>query len=263
MLTAAIGKIHAAKEIAFFVRHFVNWRGAFAAFRSRRPLPPLELRGRLTLHHGPGDDPIHLYREIFADRCYTSGSFYRPGLGDTVLDLGANIGFFAMHLQQLAPGIRVHCFEPASANRAMIERNVKANGCKSSVMVHPFAVAGGPGRLELRGAANSVHRSIFASRFVGEEVEVVDAVGLDQALDLCGNRPVDLLKIDVEGAEIEVVEGLPAGRWGQVRRVVVEYHDLFRPGCRERVSRVLAAAGFSLRVVTEGAEDLGLIFATK
>jgi FkbM family methyltransferase len=262
MLAALRGKIHAAKEMTFFVRHFANWRDAFTAFRSDAPLPPLDLRDGMCLHHGPGDDPVHLYRDIFAGRCYTSASFYRPEPGDTVLDIGANIGFFAMHLQQLARGIRVHCFEPADANRAMIGRNVEANGCASSVAVHPFAVAGGPGRLELRGAANSVHRSIFPSRFVGEEVEVVDAVGLDQALDLCGDRPVDLLKIDVEGAEIEIVEGLTAGRWRQVRRAVVEYHDLFRPGCRERVCRVLTDAGFSLRVVTDGPGDLGLIFAT-
>jgi FkbM family methyltransferase len=263
MLTAIKGKIHATKALAFFARNFRNWPEAFEAFRVVGPLPPLRLRGGMTLHHGPGDDPIHLYRDIFSGRCYTPASFYQPEAADTVLDLGANIGFFAMHLQQIAPGIRVHCFEPASANLATLERNVEANGCGESVTVHPLAVAGGPGRLELLGAANSVHRSIFASRFVGEETEVVEAIGLDQALDLCGDRPVDLLKIDIEGAEIEVVEGLPAQRWGQVRRAVVEYHDLFRPGCRDRVSRVLADAGFALSVATEGAGDLGLIHATK
>jgi hypothetical protein len=73
------------------------------------------------------------------------------------------------------------------------------------------------------------------------------------------------LKVDVEGAEIEILEGVDAETLAKLRRVVVEFHDLFRPGCRERVTRVLAENGFApIETVVDGKDPgLGLIRARR
>src|SRR5947209_1159886 len=99
-------KWKAAGALALFIRSFRNWGEVWEAYRNRRPLPRMVLRDGLTVHHGEGDDPVYLFREIFVDRCYTSGGFYSPSPADTVLDLGANIGFFALYLQHAARGVR-------------------------------------------------------------------------------------------------------------------------------------------------------------
>lgn len=260
------GKWHAVRVLYEFRRGLENWREVWNAYRCGAPIPPLKLRGGLTLEHGSEDDAIRLFQEIFVGRCYTRGGFYQPRAGETVLDLGANIGAFALAMQWLGRGVRVHSFEPASDTRARLERNVAVNGLEGLVTVHPYAVTGSAGTLTLKRGGVAGHSSLFASRFVdGGYEEQVQAVGLDGAVALTGSPTIDLLKIDIEGAEIEVVEGAGADTWARVRRVVVEYHDLFRPGCRERVARVLQAQGFA-RVETlpePSTPELGLVRACR
>ena len=227
------GKWQAAGTLSLCMRHFANWREVWAAYRAGRTVPPLTLRSGLKLHHGEGDAPVFLYRELFVEHCPLSDDFYRPGPGDVVADIGANIGFFALLLQERAPGIRVHCFEPSLATCEVIRRSVEANGLEGSIAVHQCAVSDRRAVLQLKHGGSSLSHSFFIDGDPSQ-TESVESIGLDEALDLCGEGPIDLLKIDVEGAEIEIVEGASPRTWERVRRMVVEFHDMIRPGCRER-----------------------------
>lgn len=70
----------------------------------------------------PGETEI-IYREIFDDRIYS-----RHGIeirdGDTVLDIGANIGLFALFASRCGAGTKLFCFEPAPATFKVLERNI-------------------------------------------------------------------------------------------------------------------------------------------
>ncbi len=265
MVASLTGKWNAAVSLWQFARALRNWRAVWAAYRSRGPMPPLEFRDGMVLHHGPDDDPIYLFREIFADDCYLAGGFYTPRPGDTVVDVGANIGAFAMRIESGARGARVHCFEPGSSARAVLEKNVAENGLGEFVSVHPFAVSDRRGTVELTRTDSPMHRSMFANGYAKEGAETVETLPLAEAIDLAGGGRVDLLKVDVEGAEIEIVEGMGDGGWGRVERAAIEYHDFFRPGCRERVTRALEAAGFGrIETIEEPTmKDLGLIRASR
>lgn len=233
------------QQILTLARSFTNWPSVWLATRGRTTLPPLVLRCGLTVHHEPGDDPLFLFREIFLEHCYVHDDFYLPDPGDTVLDVGANIGMFMLYLQSRARGIRVHCFEPASSTRRCLMRNVETNHLERYVSVHEVAVSGTRGMAHLKAAPMSGQRSFFASQFVyPDRQESVRCVPLDEALEACATPTVDLLKVDVEGAEIDIFEGATPAMWSRVRRVSVEFHDLIRPGCRDRVTRVLRAQGF-------------------
>jgi FkbM family methyltransferase len=224
------------------------------------------LSNDLTLHHEPSDDPILLFRELFVHRCYTRDGFYTPRSGDVVLDIGGNVGFFAVSLEWMAGGVKVHSFEPAADTRARLCRNVTVNGLETLVTVYPYAVTNAPGEVRLNTAILTGHRSLFDRQSATSEPgEAVPSINLAQAVELTGAKQIDLLKIDVEGSEIEIVEGADADTWKKIRRVVVEYHDLFRPGCQERVTRVLAAQGFSsLETLPEPSPSgLGLIRASR
>ena len=260
-----LGKLRAARTLAQFIVSFRNWREVWSAYRKRVPLPPFALRNGLSLHHGPADDPILLIREIYLDRVYTRGGFYRPKLTDTVLDLGANIGFYALWLQGQALGIRVHSFEPASENRERLVQNVRVNGLEEYISVYPFAVSDGLKLVNLHRAESSGHRSLFDRATTLEGIEEVEAVDLAFAVKQTGAALIDMLKIDVEGSEIEIVEGAGAEVWQKIKRVVVEYHDLFRPGCRQRVEEVLKREGFArIETIPElGVSGLGLIRASR
>ncbi len=243
-----------------FAGAFRNWAPVWTAYRTGGTLPPLEFRGGIELHHGEGDDPIFLFREIFRDRCYTSEVFYVPKAGDTVLDLGANIGAFALFLELQARGIRVHCFEPSLKSCATLERNVEANGLEDLVTVYPYAVSNHRGTVALQQTGTSITRSLFREESSAGDAEPVECIGLAEAIELSGAERVDLLKVDVEGAEIEVVEGMDPAGWGKVERAVIEFHDQFRPGCRERVTQALAAGGFDRIEAVEEPTVAGLGF---
>ncbi len=243
-------KVHAARALAQFMRYFRNWRDVWSAYRASQPLPPLVLKDGITLYHDEKhDDPIALFREVFVAEPYTRGGFYRPAAGDMVLDLGGNIGFFAMYLQWCARGIRIHSFEPAGGTFERFSRNVRENGLDDLITVHRCAVSDQNGTVTLKHADLSTHRSLFDSQWAAESKgagqETVECVTLDRATASCGGGPIDLLKVDIEGAEIEALEGAGSESLGRVRRIAVEYHDVHRPGCRERVTRVLASQGFT------------------
>jgi 31-O-methyltransferase len=263
------GKLNAARSLAEFARYLRNWRPFFEAYRKGTPLPPLELRGGMTIHHSPSDDTVNLFREIFVDRCYTKPNFYNPAPGDVVVDLGANIGIFAVFLQWIAPGIRVHCFEPGPDTRQRLERNIKSNGLEGAVTIHPYAISDGPKILHLKPAPLAAQRSLFASEFTtgeqGEDGEAVECISLDMAVDRIGADRIQLLKIDIEGAEIELVDGTSQATWDRIDRVTGEYHDRIRPGCRDRVFEVLKARGFAkiTQPIISPLEGMGSFNATR
>jgi len=263
-----IGKWQALNSLAEFIRYFSNWQEVWSAYRAGKPLPTLSLRdggNSILIQHGSEDDPIFLFREIFIERSYTPSWFYQPSGGDTVIDVGANIGMFMLYLVWRAPEIRVHCFEPGAKTRTRLEAQVQANCLDRTVSVYPHAISDKAGIATLKLSGNSGHQSFFASDFVGTKEEVVETLSLQDALEKCGVKEVNLLKIDVEGAEIEILESAPTAVWKRIQRVVCEYHDLLRPGCRERVMKVLAANGFDdIQVQSWSPTDsLGIIYAKR
>ncbi len=205
-------------------------------------MPTLHLRNGLTLQHGPSDDIWSLFHEIFVERCYASPEFYVPQTEHCVLDCGANIGTFALYLQSVAPGIQVHCFEPASDTRSRLERNRESNHLEKHLTIHPFAVFDHEGELKLPKATFAGSASVFGENTSGDAAERVRCITLVQAIELCKTSHIDLLKVDVEGAELEILENADSvspAIWPTIERIVVEYHEAIRPGCCERIVKLL------------------------
>jgi FkbM family methyltransferase len=237
------------------------------AYLTGAPLPPLVLTTGLTIRHEPCDPAKYVFLEIFGADVYRRNGFYVPSSRHIVVDCGANIGLFAFQLANTAPGIQIHCFEPASAARQRLELNIQLNQLSKSINVYPFAIFPGVNTKNLRHAQSTGDHSFFDRSTTGRDGEErVECVSLQQALDMCGARQIDLLKIDAEGSEIEIVEGADIRTWERIDKVVVEFHDHFRPGCRDRVSQALRSRGFSRLWVDEAfpcSSSLGLIKASR
>jgi 31-O-methyltransferase len=238
----------------------------WSAWLGSRPLPALRLRSGARVASDDLDEAILILDEIVHGHCYTGPDFYRPRPGDVVLDVGANIGLFPLHLATLASGVRIHCFEPNRRAHALLRRNLESNGLGAWVTSHALAVFDHNGPVVLRRAERSGHRSLLGTTLVapgdGDEVEAID---LAEALRRSGAERVALLKVDVEGAEVEIVEGAGAAVWARIDRVVLEFHDRFRPGCLARVSRVLREHGFARLTVRTGPNDpdFGILEASR
>lgn len=128
----------------------------------------------------------------------------RPG--STVLDIGANIGYFTILFAQLAgPDGSVHAFEPALANVELLTTNVSTNGY-ANVTVHPVAVGAesGAGRLRLSRENPGDHQLVGEP---GEDTVDVDVVAVDALLPGIG-PDLSLVKLDIQGAEPLALRGM-------------------------------------------------------
>jgi FkbM family methyltransferase len=141
----------------------------------------------------------------------------RPG--QTFVDVGANKGDFALlAAERMGDRGRVLAFEPEPANCGWIRRSVELNGYRS-VQVHQLALGEAEGSISLHLSEVSGHHSIVPGRddSLGRSIEV-PVTTLDSVVRATGNPRVDLIKIDVEGADLAVLRG--------ARRTLVENADV-------------------------------------
>lgn len=146
-----------------------------------------------------------------------------PFAGDvrTIWDAGANIGATSAFFAHAYPGATVHAFEPASRTRALLTANVAGY---PNVEVHPYGLYDVDTELELYEGDESILASVHrrsVNADASERVPLRAAGGVAAALDV----PIDLLKVDVEGCEVHVLESLGPERLGQVQVLYVEYDD--------------------------------------
>ncbi|HVU38613.1 MAG TPA: FkbM family methyltransferase [Opitutales bacterium] len=168
--------------------------------------------------------------EIFLNRIYDIGPQTEPYL----CDAGANIGLTELYFQVHYGKFSGVCFEPDPGVFAVLQRNLRAWGC--DVEARPEAVGARDGEAE------------FKSEGADAGQLVADGAGSHRVkitrLSPWLNRRISLLKIDIEGAEVEVMEDC-AGQFGQVAALFVEFHSY--PGRAQnlwKLLRVIEEAGF-------------------
>jgi FkbM family methyltransferase len=131
--------------------------------------------------------------------------------GDTAIDVGGHIGFFTMHMAAaVGPDGRVYAFEPLDSNADLLERSIAENGFGDRVRFQRAAVGEAPGTATLTFPAETLNSGgAYLLRggtapLAGNRTQEVPLVALD-ALQL--RRPVRVIKMDVEGAEPQVLRG--------------------------------------------------------
>ena len=134
--------------------------------------------------------------------------FARPGL--RVLDVGANIGYFSVLLGRAAGNAgKVIAFEPSAKTAAIFRSNLELNGLQSIVEVHQAAAGAQPSiatfYIDRDHASNN---ALYDHKLTGagdRETQEVSVVRIDDVA--AGLIPLDIMKIDVEGAEVEALRG--------------------------------------------------------
>src|SRR5476651_60845 len=131
--------------------------------------------------------------------------------GDSAIDVGGHIGFFTMHMAAaVGPEGRVYAFEPLDANASLLERSIAENGFGDRVRFQRAAVGAAPGTATLTFPVETLNSGGAyllregSAPLTGNQKKNVPLVALD-SLEL--RRPVRFIKMDVEGAEPQVLRG--------------------------------------------------------
>lgn len=224
----------------------------------------IRLRGaRYSL--GLRSSEIYVIEEVYRYKMYDRRPDFVARAGWVVFDVGANIG--VVSVLQAQRNAQVFAFEPNPDCYRRLLKNVTANGL--SDRIHPFNLALGnqigPGSIHVEKGGTTGGSVAFGIE--GGSSRLVQVTTLDQMTSALGVSQIDLLKIDVEGGEVDVLRGA-ADALGATRRIILEYHS--RELLRD-CERILSAHGFSRDVLVEyypedetsGQQEVGITYYSR
>lgn len=174
----------------------------------------------------------------------------RVQAGQTAVDVGANYGYYTLLLADLVgPGGRVHAIEPNPEVAELLRRSVLLNGFAGRTDIHALAAGAGSGRARLvvphREPKNAAVVAPGISAPAGAVSCEVPLASLDELLGGAGR--IDFLKIDAEGAEEAIIDGM-AGILATRPAMVLEFNTARYPDPGVFLERLLRLYG-SLRYV--------------
>lgn len=206
---------------------------------------------------GIGLDPLEssIHKQLYLDGIREREStrilqdFIEPD--DNVLDIGANIGYYVLITASVTSGT-IYAVEPAPDNVSLLERNIDLNG-RANVEIEQVALSDevGTSKLYTGSASNlySLHKKDdrATTDFIEVETTTVDRF-------LAGKEPIHLVRMDIEGHEVRVVDGMKGLlSSGELRKMFVEIHPhnvpyepmrRFLRICRDHGFQVVAAVSW-------------------
>jgi FkbM family methyltransferase len=241
-------RVTAAGNAARMLKTYQNWPTAFA--NRLQPEDPsrsvvYRLRSGAVFEMDRGPHGVKVINLVWGNRIYQPSPSFVPQQGWVVLDIGAHKGTFT--IQAARCGARVVAVEPAEYNLRRLRRNVELNQ-PTEVQVVESAVTEKGGTISMvLDAANS------GQGHVGAEVQStaveVPSCTLEDVLEAAGTPEVDLMKMDIEGAERDILLGSSEAVIRRIRRMVLEYHPEQRPAVATAQSLAAAAEPVGKKLV--------------
>lgn len=221
-----------------------------------------------------------LYHEIYEEKSYVKQGIVLEE-GAVVLDVGANIGMFSLFVSDICPGARIYAFEPTGPVYETLDFNATRHN--SNITTFNFGLSDSTKQMEFTFyPSNTVMSGVYSdveqdkqlvkdfmvnrSEIKGDDINVSDmddivASRFEEQQIECHFRPlsevvseqnitrIDLLKIDVEKAELDVLAGINDTVWAMTRQVIIEVHDM--DGRLQTVTDLLQQHGFIVVVEQE------------
>ena len=188
---------------------------------------------------------------LFIHGCYITESGYelfmldKASGSEVIMDVGANIGYYSVQFSDLTDG-KVYSFEPMSYQHSVLKRNLALNGIENVIPVKRIVSnTSGEKRIYYSGPENT-----GASSLVKEtgEYEDIQATTIDEFCLEHEIARIDLMKIDVEGHEMDVLRGMSGClRQQRVRHLFVEIScdNLLKAGSSvQELCAFLKASGY-------------------
>jgi amino acid adenylation domain-containing protein/FkbM family methyltransferase len=234
-----------------------------------------ELRNGLAIAHQNRTDTTYLYQEIFEDEVYLKQGVSLPEHA-CIFDVGANIGLFTLFVAERCPDARIYAFEPLAPIFDVLRINSKLSG--ANIKLFPIGLSNVeksetftyypqyPSRSGLTAYADATDEVAVIKKFLANKQESgVAEIGvmLAEADDLFGGYfngellecrvrrlsdvmreekidRIDLLKIDVQRAEFDVLQGIDDDDWTMIQQVVMEVHDASGTDTDGRVRNIVS-----------------------
>ncbi len=167
-------------------------------------------------------DLWEMFSDIFLSQSYLAPLPERP----TIIDCGSNVGCALLYFKLLAPKASITCFEPSSVIFSYLKENVDQIGFANVNLVQ---AACGKENGTITFFIDQTHSTANTTKEIWEckmETSEVTQVRLSDYID----GTIDLLKMNVEGAELDVLEDLEtANKLPLVQRMIIRFHHNLNP----------------------------------
>ncbi len=144
--------------------------------------------------------------------------------GDTIIDIGANIGMFTLYASLLSQRGKVYSYEPFPIHFERMLNNIKLNGLKNVV---PFNLAVSESNkkrgLNISDVSSGMHSFFFKGS--GKKV-YVGCTTLKEIFDINNLEKCDFLKLDCEGSEYEILYNAPKKYLDKIEKMALEWDNL-------------------------------------
>ncbi|HSE19514.1 MAG TPA: amino acid adenylation domain-containing protein [Pyrinomonadaceae bacterium] len=245
-----------------------------------------DLRNGMSIAHQNREETEALYEEIFENRSYEQRGVAIPEGESVVIDVGANIGMFTMYVAGRNPLAKVYALEPITEVCEKLRKNVRRHAPKAEV--RQVAIGRKEGKEEFNyykrmsvlsgmtkyaslreekdmlrtvlkndaeqgkpDAAELMDQAELLEWRLEPSTEKCDVKTLSDLLREEGIQRVGLLKIDVQRAEMDVLEGIREDDWTRIDQIVMEVHDKAGQGTQGRLvlaRKMLERRGFRVEV---------------
>lgn len=173
--------------------------------------------------------------------------------GTVMFDIGANVGLYSLYAARCAGKVQVYSFEPHKINFATLVENVSLNGLEGSVnpVSIPLGNASGTSHMNYNSTESGTSMSQLGHAMLPDErefkpklKELVYALSLDDLM-ATGSLPApDMIKVDVDGNEIQILEGMK--RLLASEKCPTSFQVEINTGRRKEVMAIMEGCGYRL-----------------
>lgn len=227
-LTQLFQKVYPFARILYGVRLFNDPIGTLNCYIKRNSPSVVSFKDGTKIHLSSNPDDIVTVFVVYFHHDY--GSIVP---GSVVVDIGANIGVFAVYAATKGAK-RVYAFEPNIEAYTILCENVRSNGLEDVIRPFNCAISDKDGMVRIP-RQSSPYNSIIKNdgqdngrqrpvADVDAEYDSVPAYTLDRILQEQGVERIDMLKLDCEGAEFDILPGLSTSSCNKISDIRMEYH---------------------------------------
>jgi amino acid adenylation domain-containing protein/FkbH-like protein/FkbM family methyltransferase len=259
------------------------------------PSDVVVLPNGLPIHHLNKNETDFLYEEIFAENQYLHAGISLEN-ATCILDVGANIGMFAILAAQLAPTAKIYAIEPIPDIHAVLAKNAIMHGPNIVALNVGLAATNYTQcmsfypKMSIMSSITGDHAedstliTTHIKNKLGDKYQLLDCQNVAELVDSYLEKrsvdcqfvtidhiiqkncitEIDLLKIDVEKHELDVIRGISKQNWQIIKQCVIEVHD--HDNSLHKIITLLQEMGFTCKPRQYQAlksSDLYVVYASK
>lgn len=165
------------------------------------------------------------FKQVFIFKEYDFPISFEP---EFIIDAGANVGHASLFFADKFPKAEIIAIEPEKSNFEMLRKNIRRYK-----NIKPIKAGLWPKDAYLKVIDAGLGKWGFMTKEVGPDDYDIKTVTVEGLLNGSGHKNIDILKLDIEGAEKELFSDNYESWLGRVKVLIIELHDRMKEGCSE------------------------------